>query len=109
MLTDLLKEIYNAIETDRPTSPTEWLGWAIKLTKCWLEIKNDMTQHFVTYKSEVSVLIEEGKKISEADRIVEGKSEHYQKYLYLKARDEVVEEMIRLCKKKASLEINTEL
>lgn len=105
-LSELLEEISKAVDSARPVSPTEWIDWGIKLTRKWLELKDEMTKAYMMYKAEVSDLIEQGKKVSEADRIVEGKSEAYRMYLYLKGRDVVVEEMIRLCKKKAMFEIN---
>lgn len=83
-----------------------WLDKAILLTALWGDLKDEMNKYEMIFKSEESKLIESGKKISEAERIIQGTSEAYKMYLYLNSRDEVIQEFIRLAKVRARINDN---
>lgn len=85
-------------------SPTWWLDRAIELNVLWPDLKEELTKYEMAYKSEIVDEIEKGKKISEADRYVQAKSENYRLYEYLKGRDKFVEHFINLAKKRAQIE-----
>jgi len=101
---DILNEMKNAVETQALVSPTQWLDWGLSLNTLWQDLKQEMTKYEMAYKSEIVELIEQGKKISESKLIVESKSENYKIYSYLKGRDKLIEEFIRLAKKRAERE-----
>jgi len=93
-----------AVEDKSIVSPVQWLDWGLELNILWQDLKSEMTKHEMAYKAEVVGLIEDGKKISESKLIVESKSENYKIYSYLKGRDKLIEEFIRLAKKRAERE-----
>lgn len=100
----ILQEMKESVETKSIKSPNWWIDRALELNVLWQDLKEEMTKYEMMYKSEIADLIEQGKKISEAERITEGKSENYRTYSYLKGRDKILEEFIRLAKVRAKIE-----
>ena len=92
------------VESKETMSPVWWLDCALMLNVLWPDLKELMTKYEMLYKAEVVALIEEGKKIGQANLIVESKSENYKMYCYLKGRDETVDSMIMISKKRATIE-----
>lgn len=100
----ILTDMKSAVEDKRIISPNEWINWGLDLATLWQDLKSELTKYEMLYKSEQVDLIEDGKKISEAKMIVEAKSENFKMYSYLRGRDKIVEEFIRLAKIRAKLE-----
>ena len=91
------------VKSGKILPPDWWLNQALILATLWQELKDLMTEHEMAYKAEIVDLIEQGKKIGQANLEVEAKSENYKMYCYLKGRDCIVEEMIRLSKKRSQI------
>lgn len=104
----ILTEMKEAVENRSTKSPNQWIDWALSLNVLWQDLKEELTKYEMLYKSEIADLIEEGKKVGEAERMIEGKSENYKMYSYLKGRDKIVEEFIRLSKVRAKIENSIE-
>ena len=101
---DILEDMRKAVDENRVCSPVDWLNWAFGLNVLWQDLKTEKTKFEMLYKSEIVDLIEKGRKISEADRIVEARSDNYKMFKYLQGRDEIIENFILLAKKRASIE-----
>jgi hypothetical protein len=104
----VLLEMKLSVELQENHSPNWWIDKALMLNVLWQDLKESMTKFEMVYKSEVVELIEQGKKISEAERIVEAKSENYKMFKYLQGRDKIVDEFIKLAKCRAKIENNFE-
>jgi hypothetical protein len=102
----ILLEMKLAVENQETHSPVDWINWAIMLNVLWQDLKEEMTKWEMLYNQEIVDYIEQGKKISEAERIVEAKSENYRMYKYLQGRDKIVDEFIKLAKCRAKIENN---
>lgn len=100
----VLQSMKEAVEKSETVPPTQWVNWGLDLATLWQDLKVELTKYEMLYKSEVVDLIEQGKKISEAERTVEARSENYKTYSYLKGRDKIVEEFIRLAKVRSKIE-----
>jgi len=92
------------VEKKAVLSPNDWLDYANDLSIFWQDLKVELTKYEMLYKSEISDMIEDGEKISGAKLKVEGKSENYRMFSYLKGRDEIIKEFIKIAKKKATRE-----
>ena len=100
----ILLQMKKTVEQEQTQSPNWWIDRAIELNVLWQDLKQEMTKYEMLYKSEVVELIEKGNKISQAERTVEASSENYSTYQYLKGRDKIIEEFIKLAKKRATIE-----
>lgn len=100
----ILTEMKETVEQGKIQSPTWWVDKAISLTALWQDLKDEMTKSEMAYKSEIVTLLEEGKKKGEAEFMVEAKSKNYKMYCYIKGRDKIIDEFIKLAKKRASIE-----
>jgi len=100
----ILEEMKESVATKRVVSPIQWLDWGLELNILWQDLKSEMTKYEMLYKSEIVQEIEDGAKISQAKLVVESKSENYKTYRYLIGRDKLIEEFIRLAKKRATRE-----
>lgn len=100
----ILQEMKDTVEQGQIQSPNWWIDRAIRLNVLWQDLKDVMTAKEMEYKGEIVALIETGSKISQATLIVESKSTAYKDFMYCKGRDKVIEEFIKLAKKRASVE-----
>lgn len=100
----ILTNMRLAVESNTPKPPSQWIDWAIQLNVLWQDLKDEMTKYEMLYKQEISDNIESGKKVSESELLVESKSENYKMYRYLKGRDEIISEFIKLAKSRAKIE-----
>ena len=101
---EILDEMKKAVEEKQIISPTNWLDWGIELNILWQDLKVEMTKYEMIYKSEIVAEMEEGKTVSGAKLIVESKSENYKMYKYLSGRDKLIDEFIKLAKKRSERE-----
>lgn len=99
----ILDEMKDTVVQGKTKSAGWWVDKGIELASLWSDLKDEMNRYEMMYKNEISKLIEQGKKVSEAERITEGISESYKMYLYLKGRDEIIQEFIRLAKVRAKV------
>jgi hypothetical protein len=104
----VLLEMKLSVELQETHSPNWWIDKALMLNVLWQDLKEEMTKWEMLYNQEIVDYIEQGKKISEAERIVEAKSENYRMYKYLQGRDKIVDEFIKLAKCRAKIENNFE-
>jgi len=103
---EVLEEMKLAVQNKDILSPDDWLSYANELAIFWQDLKAEMTKYEMIYKSEVSALVEAGEKISGAKLKIEGSSKNYRLYSYLKGRDEIIKEFIKIAKKKATREMD---
>lgn len=85
-------------------SPAWWVDQGMFLAALWQDLKDEMTKYEMLYKSEIADFMEEGDSKSKAEIKVQGRSENYKTYMYLRARDKIIDEFIKLAKKRATLE-----
>ena len=100
----ILEEMKESVERQETKSPTWWLDKAIELNILWQDLKSQMTKYEMIYKSEIVAEMENGKTVSGAKLIVESKSENYKMYRYLSGRDKLIDEFIKLAKRRATRE-----
>lgn len=93
-----------SVEQGQVQSPTWWINKALSLTALWQGLVDEKTKFEMLYKSEIVEMLEQGKKKGEAEFMVEAKSENYKMFCYLKGRDKIIDEFIKLAKKRATLE-----
>lgn len=101
---DLLQEITNVTREGQILPPSFWLDKAFLIVALWPQLKDDLTLAEMAYKHEISLLIEDGVAVSRAEFAIKGLSASYKNYCALKARDEIVEHTINLCKLRARTE-----
>lgn len=99
----ILQEMKDAVEQGDIMPPDWWIDRAVELSALWQDLKDAMNEAEMLYKTDIVAEIEKGKKISEANLIVESESEHYKHYLYLKGRDKIIGEFIMLAKARAKI------
>lgn len=100
----IIAEMQKVVVEDRTMSPPWWHNQAVRLASLWAEIKNEKNKAQILFKIEVTGLIKQGKKISEARYEAEATSQNYKLYLELEALDTVINEFIKLAKKRAAIE-----
>jgi len=108
----ILEDMKTAIETQRTVSPTEYADWAMMLNVLWQDLKTELIKAEIKYIQDVAELMEEDDKLSKgkAEILVKAKKtdgwNSYGLYQYLKGRDKLIDEYIKLCKKRITLEQN---
>lgn len=100
----IMDDMKLSVEENQVQSPGWWMDKAIMLNVLWGDLKNELTKYEMMYKSEMAALIADGRKIGEAHLMVEGRSENYKMYQYLKGRDNQIDEFIKLAKARAKVE-----
>lgn len=100
---ETIEEMAQTVKDGKIMSPDYWIDRALDLTVQWQELKDRLTEYEMAYKAEVVDLIEQGTKISQANLMVEAKSNNYKQYCYLKSRDLIVDQMVMLAKKRAQI------
>lgn len=109
-----LEEMKNTVEKGLILSPGKWIEYAIQLNSLWQDLKDEVTKAEIEYLRQVEEC-QSDKDISHARAVTiaktlppkeEGKMNTYQFYQYLKGRDQIIGEFIKLSKKRATLETN---
>lgn len=105
---DTLKE---AVETSQTNSPVWWLDNAMKLAVLRQDLQEEMVKAEIAYRNEVVQLTNMDVPTNKAENDIKGralregeKMTAYQFYNYLRTRDSVVQEIIRISKKRATFE-----
>ena len=102
-----------AVEQKQTVTPDGWINWALELNILWQDLKHELTKAEILYKREIARLQEEDTKLSNSkaeirvqarEIIGEEKMTSYELYRYLKGRDEIVAEFIKLAKKRSTIE-----
>jgi hypothetical protein len=102
----ILTEMKESVENQITHSPGWWIDRAIELNVLWQDLTEEMTKYEMLYKSDVCGLVELGESISKAELKVQSSNENYKMYQYLKGRNKIIEEFIRLAKARAKIENN---
>lgn len=101
-----------AVSSKRTVSPTEWIDWALELNTLWQDLKSELCKAEIEYIRQQAELLEKDDKLSKskaevlskAYRNEDGEATPYEYYSYLKGRDKIIEEFIKLAKKRATIE-----
>jgi hypothetical protein len=109
-IAQILEEMKKIIEEGRIVSPQWWLDNALKLAVLRQDLQSEMIRAEVLYRNEVVELTEQKIPYNRAENMIKGrkikegeKMTSYQFYQYLRGRDQVVEEIIRIAKKRATV------
>jgi len=109
----LLDELKQVVEEGKTQSPTWWCDNAMKLAVLRQDLQEKMCQAEIAYRNEVVELNKMDIPYNRAENMVKGrvlregeKMTTYQYYNYLRTRDGVVQEIIRIAKRRATLEEN---
>ena len=109
-IAQILDEMKKVIEEGRIVSPQWWLDNALKLAVLRQDLQSEMVRAEISYRNEVVELTEQKIPYNRAENMVKGrkikegeKKTAYEFYRYLSTRDEVVEEIMRIAKKRATL------
>lgn len=100
----ILSEMHDVSSSGAVRPPGWWIDQAMYLASLWQDLKDELTKAEMEFNVEVVDLIDTGKKVAEAERIVKARSEKYRYYKYLKGRDEVISEFIMIAKRRAQIE-----
>jgi len=99
----ILKELIDIAEKQEIREPDFWLDKAQMLATLWTTITDDITRFEMKYKKEIVDLIETGDSVAKATLKVEATSENYRTYRYLKKKDEQINNVIMIAKKRVDL------
>ena len=109
-IAQILDEMKQVVEEGRIESPGWWLDNALKLAVLRQDLQSQMVKAEILYRNEVVELTEQKIPYNRAENMVKGrklkegeKMTSYEFYNYLRTRDEVVEEIIRIAKKRSNL------
>ena len=102
-LQEILTELKENIENDIQKSPTWYLDKAVHLNILWQDLKEELTKYEILYKQDIVKNMEKN-SVAKATLLTEASSESYRTYLLLRGRDKIVEEYIRIMKKRATRE-----
>lgn len=91
------------VEQGIPMSPGAWLEIASKVNALMQNLDDDLVKANMAVNRRLAEEIEKGESAAKAKIIVQS-TEDYQIYLTLKAQKERTEELIRLAKKRVSLQ-----
>jgi hypothetical protein len=107
----ILLEMKTAVSEKQTIPPTQWIDWALELNTLWGDLKMEMVKAEIEYSREIVDLMtiqelakNKAELIAKSKFQGEGLMSPYEKYQYLKGRNEIVEEFIMLAKKRATIE-----
>jgi len=111
-IASILAEMKKAVENKEIISPDTWINWALSLNTLQQDLKIELVKAEINYKREVNELLEENPKLSlnraelkiQSKLTDDGKMSFYELYKYLAGRDKLVEEFIKLAKRRAQVE-----
>jgi len=109
-IAQILDDMKRVVEENRLESPGWWLDNALKLAVLRQDLQSQMVKAEILYRNEVVELTEQKIPYNRAENMVKGrkikegeKMTAYEFYNYLRTRDQVVEEIMRIAKKRATL------
>lgn len=109
-IAQILDDMKRIIEEGQVVSPQWWLDQALKLAVLRQDLQAQMVKAEIGYRNEVVELTEQKIPYNRAENMVKGrklkegeKMTAYEFYRYLSTRDEVVEEIMRIAKKRATV------
>lgn len=107
----ILNEMKRIIEANETRHPGWWLDEAQKLAVLRQDLQSEMIKAEIAYRNEVVELTKQNIPYNKAENMIKGRTVNegetrttYEWYNYLKTRDKVVEEIIRIAKKRASIQ-----
>ncbi len=113
-IAEILDEMKSIVEQNDVRSPAWWLDQALKLAVLRQDLQSELVKAEILFRNEVVLQTNDGVPYNKAENMTKGrlrregeKMTAYEWYNYLRTRDAVVEEILRICKKRAS--INTSL
>lgn len=105
---NILLEMKVSVENKDTVSPTQWLEWALSLNTLWQDLKIELTKAEIEYAREIVELLEKDIPKNKAEMMVKAKKVEgmsaYEKLSYLRGRDKLVDEFIKLAKRYAIIE-----
>lgn len=99
----ILKEMIDVAEKQETKEPEWWLDKSQILATLWTTVTDDITTYEMKYKKEIVDLIEAGDSVAKATLKIEATSENYRTYRYLKKKDEQINNVIMIAKRRVSL------
>lgn len=109
-IAQILDEMKKIIEEGQIVSPQWWLDQGTKLAVLRQDLQAQMVKAEISYRNEIVELTEQKIPYNRAENMVKGrklkegeKMTAYQFYNYLRTRDQVVEEIIRITKKQSTV------
>lgn len=109
-IAQILDEMKKVIEEGRIVSPQWWVDSAIKLAVLRQDLQSEMVKAEITYRNEIVELTEQKIPYNRAENMVKGrkikegeKMTAWEFFNYLKTRDEVVQEIIRIAKQRGRM------
>lgn len=100
----IINEMMVVAEKRETREPEWWLDKAQILATLWTVVTEDLVNAEMAYKKEIWDEIEAGANVAKATMKIEGTSDNYKKYRYLKKKDEQVNEIIKVAKKRIDAE-----
>lgn len=103
----ILEELSGWVKNGEIHSPSEWIDKAQQLTALRQDLKDALTQAEIEFEMLVEKFENEGNSHARAvtKAKIHNNGEIYKKFRYLKARDEVVDKIVSIAKRRATIEI----
>lgn len=102
-LKEIMEEMTQRVLDDTPISPSSWVESALRINALRGEMDNELIAYEMLIGDKIAELINEGKTGTVAEKLAKT-GETYRKYLELKAELKVIDEFIRLAKRRAVTE-----
>lgn len=100
----IINEMMVVAENRETKDPEWWLDKAQILATLWMVVTEDLVKAEMAYKKEILDEIENGATVAKATMKIEATSDKYRAYRYLKKKDEQVNEIIKVAKKRIDAE-----
>jgi len=100
---DLLHDIEQMVIEDHPISPPQWVDYGLKINSLRGTMDNESARLEGLFADLTAQYIREDKSASVAEKLAKSGNE-YRKYLELKAQLKRIDELIRLAKRRASID-----